>query len=62
MRKKKAYIIIKCSQSTERVLKKYLLDEVYYMKRFKLLSVLELVEFIPYKNEIVKSNDDMPQK
>ena len=60
--KKKAYIIIKCSHSSEQALKKYSLDEVYYMKRFKLLSVLELVLFIPYKNEIVKSNDDMPQK
>lgn len=49
---KRAYIIIKYSHGMEWVLKKYLLNEVYYVRHFKLLSVSGLVEFVLCKNEI----------
>lgn len=49
---KRVYIIIKYSYGMEWVFKKYLLNEVYYVRYFKLLSVLGLVEFVLCKNEI----------
>lgn len=45
-------MIIKYNQGIDWALKKYLLNEVYCMRHFKLLSVLGLVEFRPCKNEI----------
>lgn len=54
---KGAYVIIKHNQGLDWALKKYLLNEEYYMRHFKLLSVLRLVEFVPHENEIFKNKD-----
>ena len=58
----RAYRIINYGHGIELVFKKHLLNKVYYMRHLELLSILELVDFLPYKNEIFKNKEAVLQK